>query len=264
MGVMKVKINKVILLLVLTIILLAGIAKTGLSFIPSVYVDPNTGLQINRSTPEYTVVSYYELFEKKSYDGAYEIFTPVVKKMITPQDLALQFKNIKVNSTRITKVFPSMQVKNFAAVVFIRNLSVPASKEDQVVTGVHFLTHDSFGGLWSIVGLPNEIPQDLQVALYEDLIKLDEALESQVNGLEGYSAKQKASLTKQLKSQALSNKNLLEQVKQSIEEGTNLEAVNQAQEFLKEFAPERVYFFNRNQDNNNFSVPNMPNHPVID
>lgn len=233
----------------ITLIIVLSIASTGLSFSPSVYVDGASGVQVNRNTPEYTIVSYYELLNKRGYDGAYQLFTPAFQKLVSPQDMENQLKNLTVKSSRMTRIFPAKQVNNYAAVGYLRNLIPLGPNEEQVVLAVNFLTRDSFGSRWSIMGSPSEIPDNVLVSFYNELLDLDKEIETGVLGLTGYTEKQKAQIAKQVKAQVSAHQNQLEQVKDYLTNGVKLKPVNPAVEFIKEVTSQES------------SPQNIPNHP---
>ena len=181
--------------------MISGIISTGLNFSPGISVDGASGIQVNRNTPENTIISYHELLNKSGYNSAYQLYTPAFQKEISPQDLENQLKNLTVRSSRVSKIFSAKQVKNYAAVAYLRNLKPSKVDEEQVVLAVNFLTRDRFGSRWSIMGSPSELPDNILVVFYNELIKLDKEIESGVSELTGYTDKQKVQIEKQVKAQ---------------------------------------------------------------
>lgn len=228
-------------MLALVIILLAGLVHTGLAVQQEVYVDPESGIQVIRSTPEYTVLSYYELLNQRSYDSAYRLYTAKTQRTTSPNEFKSQVQE-QSSDTNIY-LFPGRRVSNIAAVQFIRDFSVRDGKRQDILE-TQLLVKDAFGSRWSIARSLNEVPQRLWVELFQGLVEMDKSNNELVAGLAGLAPEQKASIKRQLTALTNSHEAQLLRIKDYLANGIKqLDTVEPEKEFIKQYAPRSSYIF---------------------
>ncbi len=231
----------IVCLLLCLVVLLTGLAATGLSFEPNNYIDGVTGYSVNRSTPEDTVKSYYQLLDGKSFAAASNLYSAQGQKLLDPRVLEMQAKSSRVVGTSLPTLFPANMCGKYAAVAFVRSITLAGSASGQLALGVEFTVRDRFSHRWSIVGDLKEIPVRYRLQLFEQLVGLEIVDRPGYTGLKQYSDSDAASIKRQVTALVSACNNALDEAKHPVVSNSEFIVTDVNREFVAKYAPYSTY-----------------------
>lgn len=240
----------------ITLIMAGMMTATGLSMTPLVYVDEASRYLVNRSTPEDTVKSYYELLENKSFASAYQLLTTQAQNATSAKDLEKSLAQMRKSTIRT--VLPTKPLQNYAAVIYVRSINLKGSTQASLVLGMDFVSREGFRGAWSLVGEFAEIPVKKRIELLANLLELNKVAEPGHPGLEGFSGQEKQGILSQLLALTTSARNAIERANNPIGSGFEIKPIDFGRQFINSFAPNSSRIFNWREPKPAYTVPNHP------
>ncbi|GAW91827.1 hypothetical protein [Calderihabitans maritimus] len=156
-----------------------------------VWVEEKTGLQVNQTTPEGTVVAFYELLGREAYDGAHRLLTPASREAIDVDFLRKTTRKTRMEGAELAKVFPAMVKDDLALVGHIR---LQTFKEESAIVGISVLMKN--GSKWEMVR-SDELEENQARELLKMALELEDYMLEQP--LDGFNEYQKGQIERQIK-----------------------------------------------------------------
>ncbi len=183
-------------------------------------VDPS-GVVIRYDTPENTVKTYYELIYNNRYQPAADLQTGESKKTLRASDLEEGYKQVKINSARLAKVFDGVIQGNLAVVGDVRLVRFVGNSFDSAIVGITVLTNKKDGKRWEIVNSLQEVGEDNYLTLLEMLVKADKKMKNTELARDGFTDVQIRMITQQLDGMLKFHQEQLEEYRKYLRDSRN-------------------------------------------
>ncbi len=133
----------------------------------AVWIDQQTGIRVDQRDPVNTVIAYYSLINKKSFEAAHKLLTPAGEKLMTPEVLKKINSRVILKETEIIKFYkPKMVGDKFAIVGNIRTIG----KEGAALVGITILKLGNNGWEITTSGDFKNLGKDILVSLFDNSI----------------------------------------------------------------------------------------------
>ncbi|MFZ5640363.1 MAG: hypothetical protein ACOY4Q_06705 [Bacillota bacterium] len=172
-----------------------------------------SGVVIKTGSPEETVKTYYELISKDRYEPAAALQTKQSQKTNKAKDLKAQYKQVRLTTARLAKVFDAVSEKDIAVVGDIRLVKFPGNNYDSAIVSVTVLTNRVDKNKWEIVNSLEEVGKENFLTLLEMLIKLDKQMKDANIKADGFTDVQTGMIAQQLKGISKFHKEQLDEYK---------------------------------------------------
>jgi hypothetical protein len=174
-------------------------------------VDSNTGVVIRVNKPEHTVVTFFELVGRESYEQAYNLLTVSSRLRLMPEDFSDSFRITGAHEARLVEVIPGPETENIAIVAHTRLNKLRGSGEFALFA-VEVLRKRTTADIWEISRDFGEFSEAERQWLLPVLVSFEEELLERDDVFQSINAERRSEIEKQLQALLARHRASLEKI----------------------------------------------------